>query len=154
MQRKLAEGTGDTGAPVAVLHPRSAGRSVAYGVLGFVLGAVFWHLVGFWDFIGHIMFKGTVATEQGLAGTLQPIKLRERVSGVDTMAIMLSAQTCTSLQLDRTSGETRSEPCGNETASVRSLKPARREDLWVVGGLRRQDAPLKGWSVIVVDASD
>ncbi len=154
MQRKLAERTGDTGVPVAELHPRSASRSMAYGLLGFLLGAVFWHFVGFWDFIGHIMFKGTVVTEQELAGTLQPIKLRERVSGVDSMAIMLSAQACTSLQLDRTSGETRSEPCVTETASVRSLKPARRQDLWVVGGLKRQDVPLRGWSAIVVDASD
>lgn len=140
--------------PVIVPRRRSTARSLAYGAAGFVLGAVFWHFVGFWDFVGHIMFKGTAEGQQEAAGRLPAIKLRERVSGVNSMAITLSAETCTDLHLDRATGQTRAEPCSPQALSIRSLRPARREDLWVIGAAKKNDNPLKGWSAVIVDASE
>jgi hypothetical protein len=40
----------------AAVRGRSA--ALAWGGLGFLVGAVFWHFVGFWSFISEVVFKG------------------------------------------------------------------------------------------------
>jgi hypothetical protein len=149
----VAEQVAASPSPPAI-RTRSRRRSLAYGLAGFVLGAAFWHVVGFWDFVGRVMFKGADQTADVVAAIAPDVKLRERVSGVGSLAITLSSETCTSLSLDRATGQTRAEPCSQQQFSLRSLKPARREDLWLVGGLKKNEQPLQGWSTVVVDAID
>lgn len=31
---------------------------IAWGIAGFVIGAVFWHSIGFWGFVERIVYKG------------------------------------------------------------------------------------------------
>lgn len=37
---------------------RRISSAVLSGLAGFVLGAIFWHLVGFWSFVSHVVLKG------------------------------------------------------------------------------------------------
>jgi hypothetical protein len=48
--------------PQRVVRSRSSTTtiSVAAGAFGFVCGALFWHVIGFWDFVGQVVLKGTL----------------------------------------------------------------------------------------------
>jgi hypothetical protein len=129
-------------------HARSA---FVYVPLGFVAGAMFWHLVGFWDVVGKALFN----TKQGDASITQaarPIKLKERVSGISPLAVVLEPEACTSLQLDRATGVTTAAACEVEALPLRSLKTAKREDLWVTAEQRVQEATSRGWAAVTVEA--
>jgi hypothetical protein len=119
-------------------------------LLGFVLGALFWHFVGFWDFVGQVMFKGK-STGSEITQAPPPIKLKERVSGVSPLAITLEPERCVTLELDRTTGLTSSAPCDVQALPLRSLRTARREDRWVTAGQRIQEATSKGWAFVTVE---
>ena len=92
----------------------SSRRSYAiWGVVGFLLGAVFWHVIGFWDFLGGIVYKRqqeATIIERVLTMNFveaeedRPLAERER-------AARESAQNCTTLVFDRLSGATISRPC-------------------------------------------
>jgi len=129
---------------------RRAGSAVVYGLLGFVLGAIFWHFVGFWDFVGQVMFKGRPSESQ--ISQAPPVKLKERVSGVSPLAVVIEPAACTTLELDRSSGVTRAVACEVEALPLRSLKAARREDLWVTAGQRVQEVTARGWSFVTIEA--
>jgi len=130
---------------------RRAGSAVVYGLLGFVLGAIFWHFVGFWDFVGQVMFKGRPSETQ-ISQAPPPVKLKERVSGVSPLAVVIEPGACTTLELDRSSGATRAVACEIEALPLRSLKAARREDLWVTAGQRIQEVTARGWSFVTIEA--
>ena len=143
-------------APEARVHPpapapaRRARSAIGYGLLGFVLGAVFWHFVGFWDFVGQLMFKGGTSGSEIVQGP-PPIKLRERVSGVSAIAVVASAEACTMLKLDRTTGETAAMPCEGEPLPLRSIKAARREDLRVTATQRLIETTARGWGAVKIE---
>lgn len=128
---------------------RRAGSAVAFSLLGFILGAVFWHFVGFWDFVGQVMFGARSSGTQ--ISQPPPIKLKERVSGVSSLAVLIEPEACVTLQLNRATGTTQSAPCETESLPLRSLKVARREDLWVTGAQRIQEATTRGWSLVTVE---
>jgi hypothetical protein len=136
-----------------VLARRRAGSALAYGLLGFILGAIFWHFVGFWDFVGQVMFKGRPIETQ-ITQAPPPIKLKERVSGVSALAVVIEPEACTTLQLDRVAGTTKAVSCEVESLPLRSLKTARREDLWVTAGQRMQEATARGWSAVTIEKRD
>ena len=127
---------------------RGAGSAIGYGLLGFILGAVFWHFVGFWDFVGQLMFRGGTEIVQGPP----PIKLKDRVSGVSAIAVVATAEACTTLQLDRTTGETAAVPCEGEPLPLRSIKAARREDLRVTATQRLIESTARGWAAVRVES--
>lgn len=123
---------------------RRAGSALAYGILGFILGAIFWHFVGFWDFVGQVMFRGHPSDAQ--ISQAPPVKFRERAPVGAPLAVVLEPAACTTLQLDRDSGVTAAVPCTTGTLPLRSLRLARREDLWVTAGQRILEATARGWS--------
>lgn len=129
---------------------RGARSAIGYGLLGFVLGAVFWHFVGFWDFVGQLMFKGGAAGTEIVQGP-PPIKLRERVSGVSAIAIVASTEACTMLRLDRGTGETAAVPCAGDPLPLRGIKPARREDLRVTASQRMIETTARGWGAVKIE---
>ena len=132
---------------------RRAGSAASYGVLGFILGAIFWHFVGFWDFVGQIMFRGRPSDTQ-ISQAPPPVKLRERVSGAMPLAVVIEPAACTTLLLDRETGITQATACEVEALPLRSLKTARREDVWVTAGQRIQEATSKGWSTVTVETPE
>ncbi len=131
---------------------RGISGAVWSGLAGFVLGAIFWHLVGFWSFVSHVVFKGpTGDTTSGVeAGALpatrrdglkqretakasEQAKLKDPVSGearpLDATAAG-GGSTCASLE--RTGRVTRASACGDRvlpTLTNRGGNAAPREDL-------------------------
>ena len=135
---------------------RRISAAVWSGIAGFVLGAVFWHLVGFWSFVSHVVFKGPAADGAGTieTGALPPprrdmlkpkdpsakdlvgkelAKLKDPVTGearpLDT-AGATNVSSCASL--DRSGRSTRVAVCSDRqmpTLSGRSDRAAPREDL-------------------------
>ncbi len=129
---------------------RRAGSAIGFSLLGFILGAVFWHFVGFWDFVGQVMFGARNSGTQ--ISQPPPIKLRERVTGVSSLTVTIEPEACTTLQLDRENGTTQSVACEPQSLPLRSLRIAKREDLWVTGAQRIQEATTRGWSLVTVEA--
>jgi hypothetical protein len=124
--------------------------AVAYVTLGFVLGAIFWHFVGFWDFVGQVMF-GSRTTTAEVGYSPPPIKLKDRVSGSSSLAIVPEPSACTALQLDRATGTTTRVDCELQPLPLRSgLKVAKREDRWVSAEQRQQAATSRGWGSVKV----
>jgi hypothetical protein len=120
-------------------------NTLAWGVLGFLMGAVFWHVVGFWDFLGGVVYKrqqDATVIERVLTMTFaeaeedRPLAERERQA-------RMAAQNCTTLVLDRVSGTTVSRPCVviirnvpediGGTQPARTLSPSARLDR-IAGG--------------------
>ncbi len=78
--------------PVAVpaLGPTTTSPAL-WGLLGFVIGAVFWHFIGFWGFVSDVVFNG-------------PAPLEARY-------IEQTGPRCIELVFDRTAGVTRGQSC-------------------------------------------
>lgn len=95
-------------------HVAASRRSyLAWGLLGFLLGAVFWHVVGFWDFLGGIVYKrqqeATIIERvltMNFAEAEEDRPLVERERQAHQMA-----QNCTTLVFDRVAGSTTARPC-------------------------------------------
>lgn len=85
---------------------------VVWGFGGFLIGAIFWHAIGFWGFIGDVVLKGPDPHASTIARSM-PIA---------------EPANCTALALDRATGETYSAPCAR---SVHPLEEAAngRQDL-------------------------
>ena len=101
-------------AAMAMAPERTARRgTIVWGLLGFFCGALFWHVVGFWDFLGGIVYKRqqestvierVLTTHFAEAEEDRPLAERERQARV-------AAQNCTTLVMDRITGSTASRPC-------------------------------------------
>ena len=129
---------------------RATRSAIGYGLLGFFLGALFWHFVGFWDFVGQLMFKGgSNGTE--IAQGPPPVKLKERVSGTSAIAVAVSPEACTMLQLNRSTGETAAVPCEGDPLPLRGIKPAKRDDLRVTATQRLIETTARGWGAVKVE---
>ncbi|HEX4894666.1 MAG TPA: hypothetical protein VFV47_15425 [Hyphomicrobiaceae bacterium] len=97
---------------------------LAPAVIGFLLGAVFWHFIGFWGFVREIVYKGPVGAQS---------------------AVEQTGASCTSLVLDRASGSVRAAPCPLDAAWLSEVGGSVRADF---AGLEARSQP-KRWSVTV-----
>ncbi len=107
--------------------------ALLWGGLGFVAGAVFWHLVGFWSFLSEVVLDRTTGPQAAEASS-PPIGLPAKVVLVDTAR-------CTALALDRRAKLTLAVPCPEDGLALR-LEPDNdaREDLAVLAQPRLQAA--------------
>lgn len=64
---------------------------VLWGVTGFVIGAIFWHFIGFWSFVSDVVLNSRVQVEERYVEQTGP--------------------RCIELVFDRKAGVTRGEPC-------------------------------------------
>jgi hypothetical protein len=69
-----------------------------WGFGGFLIGAIFWHAIGFWGFIGEVVLKGPDL----------------HVTTVARAAPPATPANCTTLALNRATGETTSVPCAEQ----------------------------------------
>jgi hypothetical protein len=97
---------------------------VAPAIVGFLLGAVFWHFIGFWGFVREIVYKGPVGANAIVEQT---------------------GSSCTSLILERTTGSVRAAPCPLDAAWLSEGAGTSRADF---AGLEARSQP-KRWSVTV-----
>ncbi len=104
-----------------------------WAVAGFLCGAIFWHMVGFWSFVGGLVAHGPSA-EQRLE------------------AALLAGTNCVTLALDRQSGATHSEPCPAMVAALPDSRRNYRGSLTIEARLRL--AQPERWSITVSDTAD
>lgn len=90
---------------VAIETDRISIGHVAALLAGFVVGAVFWHFVGFWDFVSTLVY----APPQSALVQQAPVAPVE-----NRAALSVSYANCASLILDRTSGLTSVGPCRSQ----------------------------------------
>ena len=74
---------------------------LGWSVIGFVVGAIFWHFIGFWGFVADVVLAGG------------PSPAREQLAWSAPRSVVASAAmpSCTTLVLDRRSGLTSARPC-------------------------------------------
>ena len=107
--------------------------------LGFAAGAIFWHLVGFWQFIGEVVLDrpAEVRAELAAMGTTPRIAAPPIVTG------SITAGNCVRLTLDRSAGAIVAEPCraGAIESSPSTAEALPRGDLSTALGLPEVTQP-------------
>lgn len=96
----------------------SLGTPIAWGLGGFLIGAIFWHLIGFWGFLSTVVLKGP-DTAVSVVARQQPI-LATRQQAIQPATL----PNCTVLVLDRSTGLTFAVPCPEH---MPMLEEARRD---------------------------
>ena len=91
---------------------RAHAAPLAWGFGGFLIGAIFWHAIGFWSFLGEVVLKAP----------------EPRVSVVARTALPSGLPNCTALAIDRATGRTLSIPCA-ETLHLHEEASLGRQDL-------------------------
>jgi hypothetical protein len=120
-------------------HVKRVGRALdgvgglGWGVLGFLVGAVFWHFVGFWAFVSDVVLAG------GPEAAREDQVSNSRSGWVQTADASAAMSACVSLSLDRRTGVTSAQACdaGGEALASDALQG--REDR--IGG----DASASEW---------
>lgn len=111
-----------------------------WGGAGFVLGAVFWHLVGFWSFVSEIVYKGP---EGG--ASVAVVRKNDARSAASEASNGPSAEAfCIALVRDRVSGDTRSAGCTLADRVLPHLGAGVRSDL---ASLQTSLGTADGWTV-------
>lgn len=104
-----------------LLGPRAA--LLAWGFGGFLIGATFWHFIGFWGFLNEAVLKSPEARVSVVARVVPPTKL----------------PNCTTLALNRATGRTMSVPCAERMPLLEEAGIASRQDL-ALAEVRLHDA--------------
>lgn len=102
----------------------SGGSVAASAALGFLVGAVFWHFVGFWGFVREVVLKGPEPEVSRVAQT---------------------GPQCTALVLDRASGHVRIDACPADAPWLIEAPGGGRGDLLTPA----RPMAAKRWSVTV-----
>lgn len=114
----------------ALRKPRRTLRAaLLWGALGFFAGAVFWHAVGFWDFVSEVVLNREDSAKFA----------RQAAAGPDALAqpelpviYLIDPANCTALELDRTANRTAVRPCPREGLLLRLEQGSDREDLAIL----------------------
>ncbi|MDP1909814.1 MAG: hypothetical protein Q8K85_16060 [Hyphomicrobium sp.] len=101
---------------------------LGWSVAGFVVGAVFWHFIGFWSFVADVVLAGGPAAGIDKAARGQQQQQLVRMADAETVASTVVAATCTSLVLDRRTGITSAGACRAGHASLPRDAMDGRED--------------------------
>ncbi len=114
---------------------------LGWSVIGFILGAMFWHFVGFWGFVSEVVLAGgpIAAIEQRAAEPRRKSDIGALPQWVQVADA--SAPACTLLALDRQTGLTTARPCDADyTALPADVSQQGREDRLLVNGGADVDA--------------
>lgn len=113
------------------LKPRKQGASILWpGILGFVAGAVCWHLVGFWGFVTEAVFfsRTEVVSQVPARATALSSKAQSRQPGSPTAALALAAENCSVATIARAGGETTPRGCDGQPIKLRASRNITRAD--------------------------
>jgi hypothetical protein len=128
------EDDGTHQAPPAIrARMRFAGK-LAWSAAGFLIGAAFWHVVGFWSFVSYVVLGGPDPATY-LASSARIVSIASADQAPARPAPATGAHpACVTLALDRTTGETRLEPCEATAVALPHVDASGREDLALLPG--------------------
>ncbi len=126
-----------TARPAKPAPPRAAGNrasgfgsAVLWGGSGFVVGAMFWHVIGFWDFMSHVVLGAPESRRsQAEASGWATQVITTPTPGRTTTKRTTVAANCTTMAIDRTRGVTASKPCPNILPTVPAAVAAKADRL-------------------------
>lgn len=100
---------------------------LGWSVIGFLLGAVFWHFVGFWSFVSNVVLSGhpSGSVDRSHAAAVQS-ETSQTTTGFQDVPLALA--WCTALRLDRTTGATSAHRCAHGFAPSPGNTATQRED--------------------------
>lgn len=104
---------------------------MAWGFSGFLIGALFWQIIGFWGVLGEAMLKDP----------------EQKVSVVARLVLPARLPNCTTLALDRATGRTVSIPCAERMPVLEEAGLKGRSDL-ALAEVRLGDAARKTISAL------
>lgn len=125
--------------------------SARWAVVGFVAGAVFWHIVGFWHFVAVVILKGPDPADQMAANNPVMIttgSITRPAAASDLGAAGVSVPNCSALVLDRNSGATHLSHCPPRISPVRHVAGAGRGDLGAKGRGVAGPGMIVDWAAI------
>ncbi len=131
----MSEATSRTGwlAPSRTEGMRRTPPAIS-AALGFVAGVVFWHFVGFWDFLSDTLLVpnrgATTAQLSSGDGRAAPAGTRRATSGTVVAGTTASAVPgCSTLLIDRKTGATATVPCPADFIVIAGPRRVDRGDL-------------------------
>ena len=86
---------------------------VGWGLGGFLLGAICWHLIGFWDFVGDVVLSGpqnTTIVERSVTHAAKP-RVLSYVKKRATSASVETSRNCSAFYRDAETGLARPARC-------------------------------------------
>lgn len=145
----------------------SVRTQIAWGGVGFLLGVIVWHFVGFWTFLSAIVFRGpepvsgvsdlSTSSTAAAMPTVPAPNPRNRTASISAKraetvfgtapaqdAASQPSSHCTALALDRTAGTTTPTTCSIGDQPHRLVENSQRGDRAALSPARDTD-----WSVIV-----
>ncbi len=126
--------SGGTGTRTSVPARRlGLASKLAWCTAGFLIGAAFWHVIGFWSFISYVVLGGP--GPQATFASARPLAVAS-IDQVRTSATPAtgSRPSCITLALDRATGRTRREPCDATAPPLPHVAASPREDLALLPG--------------------
>ena len=138
----------------ATSQHRGSRHKVLYGIAGFLIGIVFWHMVGFWSFVTEVVLAPPSDRTYSSAAVRMPVQITNNTNNIETGSIKKvsvagntskaqstvtgditqpieqpAIKNCSALQLDRRSGVIRTTPCPTAGPQPRNGKGLGRQDL-------------------------
>jgi hypothetical protein len=105
-------------------------RAIAWGSVGFVVGATFWHAVGFWTFVSDVVLYGTPSASGTFVRAEAPaMKIASSLETALQTVILVDPANCTALALDRQLNRTVVRPCPKSGLALRLERGTARADL-------------------------
>ncbi|MFM9940843.1 MAG: hypothetical protein ACKVP7_15270 [Hyphomicrobiaceae bacterium] len=99
---------------------------MAWGIAGFLIGAIFWHFIGFWGFVSDIVLKGRPQ---------------------DSRIVAQTGSDCTELALDRATGVIHATACPIHAPQLAEVARSDREDSERINRLKKLASPR--WTIEV-----
>jgi hypothetical protein len=129
---KRAEGEGPVVAPSdAPERQRGIFRRHPALVLclsGFAIGCGFWYSMGALDLVAHLFQSKSKSERIASTQSSSATAYESRPTNVGLLTVKLSAEHCTTLELDRTTGKSTIAPCPTEVMPLKSLVASRKGD--------------------------
>lgn len=110
---------------LAALRPRIT-PALLWGGLGFVLGALFWHFVGFWSFVSDVVLNATSS------GPPAAIMRKNDLQALAKKAAADAAKTCIKLVRNPSGGDATARACDATDQVLANMGLGKKEDLIVM----------------------
>lgn len=110
-----------------------AGSALLWGGSGFLIGAIFWHFIGFWGFVSTVVLGDQESKRHAQEGSgnwvVRIFVPPSRIGGAAARRGPVVGAACTTLVLDRGRGLTANKPCPPILPTVPAAAAAKADRL-------------------------